>query len=407
MSYNEIIASLDIGSAWIVVAVGELGSDNRLHILACSTIKSAGVRQGVVINIEAAVERMQAAVSRAEEIAERKIDSFIVNIGGKHVEGFNSRGVVSVEGQNREVSESDVQRVIKTARAITLPVDKQIIHVISRYYMVDNRERLNTALHAIGSRLDAEIHVLTASVVAGQQLVQCVNRAGFHVEDVVFSGYAASLAVLSDDERSQGVLFLNIGHETTEAVIFLDGTPLFCTVLAVGGATVSSDIAKMLNTPLDEAEEIKHEFGLAHSSLLQDNAEPIIVLQSANKKPVRYEQHALCEIIQARMMEIMLTLSHTLKKKRLLSVIGGGVVLSGGATQLPGIAELAHDVFNMPTRIGIPSNYGGKNRVYQVPSFSTSIGLLLYKCYVSNNIEIEEKGRPFVQNVKKWFRNFF
>lgn len=409
-----IIAALDIGTTTVSAAIAEYNEEGQLEIIGLGTAPSHGLRRGVVINIEATLRSVAASIEAAEQMAGREVASVITGIAGGHIEGINSRGVVAVTGRGREITPEDVDRVIDAAKAVVIPMDREVIHVIPQEFIVDEQGGIKNPLDMIGVRLEAEVHIITGSVTSAQNLVKCVNRAGFKVSDIVLESLASGRAVLTEDERELGVLLVDLGGGTTDILIYRDGAPYYTSVLPVGGAQVTGDLSIMLKTPTESAEQIKQEAGCCYMPLVEAG-EPVIIPGVGGRPPASVPREEICRIIQPRMAEIYTMVREKIEPKGYLRHLGAGVVITGGGALLPGAVELAQEVFGTSVRIGQPGNLGGIGSVYQTPEYSTAIGLILHAAArgipeaaaaAEHDTGSLLKG-GFFQRMGRWFRNFF
>ena len=407
---DRMIVGLDIGTTTVTTVLGEFTDDNELEIIGIGTAPSHGLRRGVVINIEATLRSVAAAIEAAEQMAGREVSTVVTGIAGGHIEGLNSRGVVAVTGKGREITQEDVDRVIDAAKAVVIPMDREVIHVIPQEFVVDEQGGIKNPLDMIGVRLEAEVHIITGSVTSAQNLVKCVNRAGFKVSDIVLESLAAGRAVLTTDEQELGVLLIDLGGGTTDMLVYREGAPYFTSVLPVGGAQITGDLSIMLKTPTDAAERIKRDAGCCYMPLVE-KGEPVIIPGVGGRPPMAIERKEICRIIQPRMAEILSMVKDRIEPKGYLRHLGAGVVLTGGGALLPGAVELAGDVFGTSARIGQPGNLGGIGSVYQTPEFSTGVGLVLHAAAHggaragAGPDEVVEGG--IMKGVRRWLRNFF
>jgi cell division protein FtsA len=404
-----MIVGLDIGTTTVTAVIGEYSESSELEIIGLGTAPSRGLRRGVVINIEATLRSVAAAVEAAEQVAGREIASVVSGIAGGHIEGLNSRGVVAVTGKGREITADDVARVIDAAKAVVIPMDREVIHVIPQEFVVDEQGGIRNPLDMIGVRLEAEVHIITGSVTAAQNLVKCVNRAGFKVSDIVLQSLAAGRAVLTQDEQELGVLLIDLGGGTTDILVYREGAPYYTSVLPVGGAQVTGDLSIMLKTPTDAAERIKKDAGCCYMQIVEAG-EPVIIPGVGGRPPAEIDRREICRIIQPRMAEILAMVRERIEPKGYLPHLGAGVVLTGGGALLPGAVELASEIFGTSARTGQPGNLGGIGSVYQNPEFSTAVGLVQYAASRGGGDAgtAEEIGEPGVlRGVLGWLRNIF
>jgi cell division protein FtsA len=338
-----------------------------------------------------------------------EISSVYAGIAGGHIRGFNSHGIVAVK--DREVSEGDVRRVIDAAKAVAIPMDREVIHVIPQEFVIDDQDGIREPLGMSGVRLEAKIHIVTAAVTSAQNIVKCANKAGLNVVDIVLEPLASAEAVLSRDERDLGVCLIDIGGGTTDLAVFADGAITHTSVLALGGNHVSNDIAVGLRTPFEEAERIKKKFGVASARLL--GSDDILTVPSVGgRRPREVSRKLLCEIIEPRMEEILSLARGELAKANLEDRIPCGVVLSGGCSALSGVAELAEEIFEAPVRLGTPQNIGGLQDVVRDPMYATGVGLVLYGANQDRGpsrfrIRDESIFRRVRQRMREWFYGEF
>ncbi len=414
MNDDRVIVGLDIGTTTVSAAIADYDEDGRLEIIGLGAAASHGLRRGVVINIEATLRSVGLAIEAAEQMAGREVSAVVTGIAGGHIEGLNSRGVVAVTGRGREITSEDVDRVIDAAKAVVIPMDREVIHVIPQEFIVDEQAGIRNPLDMIGVRLEAEVHIITGSVTSAQNLVKCVNRAGFKVSDIVLESLAAARAVLTEDEKELGVLLIDLGGGTTDILIFREGAPYYTSVLPVGGAQVTGDLSIMLKTPTESAEQIKQEAGCCYVPLVE-SGEPVIIPGVGGRPPASIAREEICRIIQPRMGEIYSMVREKIEPKGYLRHLGAGIVLTGGGALLPGAVELAQEVFGVSARTGQPGNLGGIGSIYQTPEFSTVIGLVLHaeaKGSGSADAVPDKDARSRVKGgllrgVGKWLRNFF
>ena len=404
------VVGLDIGTSRVCAAIGEFDENDNLQIVGVGTALSRGLRRGVVINIEATLKAVSEAIESAELMAGIEVQSVITGIAGAHIEGINSRGVVAVTGRGREINNEDVNRVIDAAKAIVIPMDREVLHVIPQEFIVDDQSGIKDPLDMIGIRLEAEVHIITGSVTSAQNLLKCINRAGFRVDDLVLESLAASHAVLSADEKELGVLLVDLGGGTSDVLVYLDGAPYHTDVIAVGGNQVTSDLSIMLKTPIEAAEKLKIEAGCTFLPMVEDNEE-VIIPGVGGWPSAAIPRRELCKIIQPRMTEIFSMIREQMEKKDFLRHLGGGVVLTGGGALLPGTMELAKEIFGIPARVGVPTHVGGLVREYQSPLYSTAVGLAMYGAGNISSVSVKpsavkkQKDGVF-SRLKDWFKEF-
>lgn len=371
---DELIVGLDIGTTKICAVVAER-SASSVDVVGIGTHPSKGLRKGVVVDIDATVASIKQAVEEAELMADCEITSVYAGIAGGHIRAFNSHGVVAVK--DREVRESDVKRVIDAAKAVAIPMDREVIHVIPQEFIIDDQDGIREPLGMSGVRLEAKIHIVTAAVTSAQNIVKCCNKAGLNVIDIVLEPLASAQAVLSDDERELGVCMVDIGGGTTDIAVFQDGSIKETAVLGLGGYHLSNDIAVGLRTPFEEAERIKKKFGMASARYLSGD-DAITVPSVGGRRPREVSRKILCEIVEPRVEEILSLARGEVMRAGLEDKIPSGVVLTGGASALGGLTDLAEEVFEAPVRHGVPSHIGGLQDVVRSPMYSTGVGLVLF-----------------------------
>lgn len=396
---ENVIVGLDIGTTKTCVVVAEL-RETGIEILGVGAHPSEGLRKGVVVNIESTVESIKGALEKAEQSAGMEISSVYVGIAGSHIRGQNSLGIVPVKG--REVREEDVELAIEAARAIAIPLDRQIIHTIPQYYVVDEQDGIVDPVGMAGVRLEAKAHVVTGAVTSIQNVVKSVNKVGLEVKDLVLEQLAASEAVLSADEKALGVALVDIGGGTTDIAVFSEGSLKHTAVLPVGGNYVTSDIATGLRTPLAEAEKIKMKYGCAFMPLIPKD-EMIEVPSVGGREPREVSRQILGRIIEPRMDEILTMVQKEISKSGCEDILAAGIVLTGGGAILEGVPELAEQIFNVPVRRGFPIGIGGLTAIVESPVFATGVGLLLY---AARNIAKENMIRMEGNYISRLFRRF-
>ncbi|MBM4315628.1 MAG: cell division protein FtsA [Deltaproteobacteria bacterium] len=404
---ENVVVGLDIGTTKTCMIVGEI-KETGLDIIGLGSHPSEGLRKGVVVNIESTVESIRRAMEEAERISGCEIRSVYVGIAGGHIRGQNSLGIVAVKG--REVDADDVERAIDAAKAIAIPLDRQILHTLPQYYVVDEQDGIRDPVGMSGVRLEAKVHIVTGAVTSIQNVVKSVNRVGLDIHDIVLEQMASSEAVLSRDEKDLGVALIDIGGGTTDIAIFSEGSIKHTAVLPVGGNYVTSDIATGLRTPMAEAEKIKIRYGCAYMPMIPKD-ELIEVPSVGGREPREVSRQILGRIIEPRMEEILSMAYKEITKSGCEDILAAGVVLTGGASILEGIPELAEQIFNMPVRRGCPIKIGGLTDVVNSPLYATGVGLVVYG---SRNIEREMLGRAegnlilrMFRRLKQWLLEFF
>jgi len=406
---DNLIVGLDIGTTKICAIVGNVTEDG-IDIVGIGSSPSRGMRKGVVINIESTVESIKKAVSEAELMAGCEIRSVYAGIAGGHIKGFNSQGVIAIK--NREVTSEDVKRVIDAAKAIAIPMDREVIHILPQEFIIDDQDGIREPLGMSGVRLEAKVHIVTGAVASAQNIVKACNRAGLDVADIVLEQLASSEAVLSADEKELGVALVDIGGGTTDIAIFVDGAIKHTSVLSLGGNHLTNDIAVGLRTPMAEAEKIKQKYGCCMASLV-GKEETIEVPSVGGRKARILSRQLLAEILEPRVEEIFTLVNREIMKSGFEDLIASGVVITGGTTILEGMPELAEQVFNLPVRRGNPQQIGGLVDVVNSPVYATGVGLVVYG---SKNVGIREFPtaqtdenlfRRVSRRMKEWFGEFF
>jgi cell division protein FtsA len=371
---GEIVVGLDIGTTKICCIVGEVTPDG-IDVIGIGTHPSRGLRKGVVINIEATVSSIHKAVEEAELMAGAEISAVFAGIAGGHIRGFNSQGVVAVK--DKEVKQGDLDRVLDAARAINIPQDREILHVLPQEYIIDEQDGIREPLGMSGVRLEAKVHIVTAAVSSAQNIVKCCGRTGLQVADIVLEPLASAEAVLAEEEKELGVALVDIGGGTTDLAIFSGGAIQHTSVIPLGGNHLTNDIAVGLRTPMQEAEKIKVKFGSAQSASL-DKDDTIEVPSVGGRAPRVLNRRILCEIIEPRVEELFQLVQREIQKAGQEDLLASGLVLTGGTTNLHGMPELAEEVLGLPVRRGLPRGIGGLTDVVKSPQHATAVGLLLY-----------------------------
>ncbi len=405
---EELIVGLDVGTTKIAAIVGEV-TESGLDILGIGTHASHGLKKGVVVQIESTVESIKRAVEEAEHMAGVEITSVYAGIAGGHIHGQNSSGMTTVK--DKEVREADVARVIEQARALAIPVDREIIHVLPQEFIIDGQDGIKDPIGMSGVRLEAKVHLVTAAVTSAQNIVKCCNRCGLSVVETVLEPLASAYAVLDEDEMELGVAVVDIGGGTTDLAVFYDGAIVHTAVIGVGGSQLTNDIAFGLRTPMSEAERIKLRSGCAMTSLLAEG-ETIEVPSVGGRAARVLERSALTEIIEPRMEEIFSLVRRELERSGYAELLGSGVVITGGSTLLEGIADLARRVLDVPVRRGEPKNVGGLSTVVASPIHATGVGLVKYgaRSHGAQHLRARDGENAYARMMKRmkaWFAEIF
>jgi cell division protein FtsA len=369
------ITGLDVGTTKVCAVIGEV-TPTGVDIIGIGQHASRGLRKGVVANIESTVEAIRRAVQEAEQMAGVEIESVYASIGGGHLRGINSQGVIAVQGRNREVSAADVARAIEASRAVSLPPDREILHALTQGFTIDDQDGVREPIGMLGSRLGVAVHLVTGAVTAVQNVVRSVNRAGLTVQDVVLQPLASGESVLTPDERDLGVVLIDVGGGTTDVALFREGAVWHTAVIPLGGDHITNDIAVGLRTPPADAEELKKTYGCAQANLVLED-ETVEVPSIGGRKPRVLSRQTLSRIIQARVEEILTLVARGIGQAGLEDAATAGVVVTGGATLMEGVPELAESIFDLPVRRGIPKWVGGFYEQVESPAFATAVGLVL------------------------------
>jgi cell division protein FtsA len=412
---DEPIVGLDVGTTKICAVIAEPrddGAGGGLEVLGIGAAPSRGLRRGVVVNIDSTVEAIKQAVAEAEQMAGVEVAGVYAGVAGGHIKSLNSRGVVAVSGKDREVSAADVARVIEAARAINLPQDREIIHVLPQTYTVDDGDGVREPLGMSGVRLEAEVHIVTGLVTAVQNVVRSVNRAGLAVHDVVLEPIASAEAVLLADEKELGVVLIDIGGGTTDVALLRDGAVWHTCILPLGGDHITNDIAVGLRTPVGDAEELKKRHGCALTALVPAE-ETVDVPSVGGRKPRQLSRQVLSEIVQPRIEEIFTLVARDLSRAGFQDAAAAGIVVTGGSSIMDGVPELAERVFDQPVRRGVPGDVGRLAHVVGSPIHATAVGLALYglRRHAAARPALHAGGghgaRTILQRMAAWFGQAF
>ncbi len=406
---KEIITGLDLGTTKICCVIAEVGEGGRLDIIGIGTHPSKGLNKGVVVDIESTVESIKSAVEEAELMAGVEVESAYVGIAGGHIKGFNSHGIIAVK--NREVTEMDKERVIEAAKAVAIPMDREVIHVIPQQFILDGQSGIREPRGMSGVRLEARIHVITGAVTSAQNIVRSVNRAGLDVDDIIVEQLASAEAVLDADERDLGVALVDIGGGTADLALFAEDSVRYTSVIAIGGNHITNDLAIGLRTPQAEAEKIKCKYGCALSTMVKRD-EKVEIPSMGGREPRVISRNVLCEIIEPRVEEIFQMIHHDLESSGYLGVIPSGLVITGGTSMLEGMVDVAERVFGLPVRRGNPTGVGGLVDVVNSPQYATAVGLLLFgskhrKTGKTRPIKGRNMFNTITEKMKGWMEDFF
>ena len=372
----ELVVGLDVGTTKICAVIAAPRSGG-VDVVGVGAAPSRGLRRGVVVNIDSTVEAIKHAVAEAEQMAGVEVAAVYAGVAGGHIRSVNSRGVVAISGKDREVSQTDVDRAVDAARAINIPQDREIIHVLPQTFMIDDADGVREPIGMSGVRLEVEAHIVTGAVTSVQNVIRSVNRAGLAVQDIVLEPIASSEAVLFHDERELGVLVIDIGGGTTDVALLRDGAIWHTAILPLGGDHITNDIAVGLRTPMADAEDLKKRHGCALTALVPAE-ETVDVPSVGGRKPRQLSRQVLSEIIQPRVEEIFTLIARDLTRAGFSDAATAGVVVTGGTSILHGVPELAESVFDQPVRRGVPGDVGGLADVIRSPIYATAVGLALY-----------------------------
>ncbi len=404
---RNLIVGLDIGTSKVVAVVAELLPDGRLEVIGMGNHESKGLKKGVVVNIESTVSAIQRALEEAELMAGVRIQRVYTGIAGSHIKSFNGNGMVPIK--DKEVSSLDVNRVIETARAMPIPTDQQVLHILTQEFIVDGQDGIKEPLGMSGVRLEVKVHIVTGAVSAAQNIVKCVRRCGLEVSDLILQPLASSLAVLSEDEKELGVCLVDIGGGTTDLAIFREGAIRHTAVLPIAGDQITSDIAMALRTPTPEAEEIKIRYGCALRQLADPN-EMVEVPGLGDRGPRQLSRQTLAEVIEPRVEELYSLVRDELQRSGYLELLSSGIVLTGGSSTMLGMVELGEEIFHMPVRMGVPRYQGGLAHVVRNPRYATVVGLLLEGVTQTQRGIVSRQGGSMKQvmgRMREWFQKNF
>jgi len=402
-SEKNLVVGLDIGTAKVAALVGEIRADDTIEVIGVGTHPSHGLKKGVVVDIESTVQSIQRAVEEAELMAGCEIHSVHAGIGGSHIRSRNSDGVTAIK--DHEVSQGDVDRVIDAARAVAIPADQKILHILPQEFIIDDQDGIREAIGMCGVRLEARVHMVTGAVSAAQNVVKCIRRCGLEVDNLVIGQLSSSLAVLKEDEKELGVCMIDIGGGTTDLAVFTDGAIRHIAVIPIAGDQVTNDIAVALRTPTQHAEAIKINHGCALPSRAgQDSIE---VPSIGERPPRQLSRQTLAEVIEPRYEELLNLLQGELRRSGFEELIAGGVVLTGGSAKMDGIVDLAEEVFHMPVRLGLPQSVTGMEDTIADPVYSAGVGLLIYAKQHRFTGAAEHQGAGVWGRLRNWLSGSF
>ena len=404
---KNLIIGLDIGTSKIVALVAEVLPEGRLEVIGIGETQSRGLKKGVVVNIESTVNAIQRALEEAELMADCKIRDVLTGIAGSHIKSINSHGMVAIK--DKEVTQADVDRVIETARAVNIPTDQQILHILTQEFIIDGQEDVREPLGMSGVRLEVKVHIVTGAVSAAQNIIKCVKRCGLDVRDLILQPLASSMAVLTEDEKDLGVCLVDIGGGTADIAVFTNGAIRHTAVITIAGDQITNDIAMALRTPTKEAEDIKRTQGCALRQLAHPSE--MIEVPSVGERAARQlSRQTLAEVIEPRIEEMYSLVQAELRRSGFEELISSGIVLTGGSSMMQGMVELGEEVFHMPVRLGIPQYVGGLSEVVRNPRYATGVGLLLAGLEQYQRHQLVRMQSSSIQQVfekmKSWFQGF-
>jgi cell division protein FtsA len=378
MPKNNYIVGLDIGTKKVAAIIGEITEDYKVEVIGIGTAESKGLRKGVVVNLETTTAAIKKAQEEAELMAGVEIDSAFVGLSGAHIKSFNSRGVIAVSGKNREITREDIRRVIDQSRAVSIPPDRDVIHVIPQEFVVDEQDGIKAPLGMSGIKLEVNVHIVTSAITSVQNLKTCVERAEIEIEQIVLNQIATAASVLTHDEKELGVGLIDIGAGTTEVAIFERGSLWYTSIIPIGGDNFTNDIAVGLRTPIPEAEKIKKKFGCVSAPAVEEQETIEVPSVGKGRKPRVLSRQILSDIIQPRAEEIFRLVDADIKRMGYEKSLNSGIVLTGGTALLEGLEEVAEEIFDLPVRRGDPTGVSGLADRVSTPDYATAVGLVLH-----------------------------
>jgi cell division protein FtsA len=405
---RTLLVALDIGTSKIVTLVAEVTAEDTLNLIGMGSHPSRGLKKGVVVNIESTVNAIQRSLEEAELMADAKIREVITGIAGSHIKSFNSHGMVAIK--DKEVSQYDIDRVIETARAVNIPMEQQVLHILEQEFIIDGQGGVRQPLAMSGMRLEVKVHIVTGAVSAAQNIMKCVRRCGLEVKDLMLQPLASADAVLLDDERDLGVCLVDIGGGTTDMAVFTDGAIKHTSVIPIAGDQVTNDIAMALRTPTKDAEELKITHGVALRQLASPN-DMIEVPGVGERGPRELSRQTLAEVIEPRVEELYSLIQRELRSSGLEELLSSGIVITGGSALMKGMVELGEEIFHMPVRVGVPHYNGALAEVVRSPRYATGMGLLmagLDEMKRDRHARIQGAGfKEMFEKMKSWFKGNF
>lgn len=405
---KNLIVGLDIGTSKIVTIVAELLPEGSLKVIGLGQHPSRGLKKGVVINIDSTMQAIQRSIEEAELMADCKIKTVFTGIAGNHIKSLNSHGMVKIK--DAEVSQMDVDRVVETARAVALPADQQILHILTQEFIIDGQDDVREPLGMSGMKLEVKVHIVTGAVAAAQNIVKCIKRCGLEVSDLILQPLASSIAVLTEDEKELGVCLVDIGGGTTDIAVFKNGAIRHTAVIPIAGDQMTNDVAVAFRTPTQSAEDIKIKFGCALRQLA-DARETVEVPGVDGREARQLSIQTLAEVIEPRVVELYELVLQELRRSGMEEMIASGIVITGGSAMMRGMLELGEEIFHMPVRMGMPRYVGGLSEVVSNPRYATGVGLILMgkqqlERHLTVQMESSSVGRIF-DKMKSWFQGNF
>ncbi len=405
---KNLIVGLDIGTSKIVTIVAELLPEGTLKVIGLGQHPSRGLKKGVVINIDSTMQAIQRSIEEAELMADCKIKTVFTGIAGNHIKSLNSHGMVKIK--DAEVSQMDVDRVVETARAVALPADQQILHILTQEFIIDGQDDVREPLGMSGMKLEVKVHIVTGAVAAAQNIVKCIKRCGLEVSDLILQPLASSIAVLTEDEKELGVCLVDIGGGTTDIAVFKNGAIRHTAVIAIAGDQITNDVAVAFRTPTQSAEDIKIKHGCALRQLA-DAREAVEVPGVDGREARQLSIQTLAEVIEPRVVELYELVLQELRRSGMEEMIASGIVITGGSAMMRGMLELGEEIFHMPVRMGMPRYVGGLSEVVSNPRYATGVGLILMgkqqlERHLTVQMESSSVGRVF-DKMKSWFQGNF
>jgi cell division protein FtsA len=405
---RSLLVALDIGTSKIVTLVAEITPEDTFNLIGMGSHPSRGLKKGVVVNIESTVNAIQRSLEEAELMADAKIKEVITGIAGSHIKSFNSHGMVAIK--DKEVAQYDIDRVIETARAVNIPMEQQVLHILEQEFIIDGQGGVRQPLGMSGMRLEVKVHIVTGAVSAAQNIMKCVRRCGLEVKDLMLQPLASADAVLLDDERDLGVCLVDIGGGTTDMAVFTDGAIKHTSVIPIAGDQITNDIAMALRTPTRDAEELKIAHGVALRQLAS-STDMIEVPGVGDRGPRELSRQTLAEVIEPRVEELYSLIQRELRSSGLEELLSSGIVVTGGSALMKGMVELGEEVFHMPVRVGLPNYTGALSEVVRSPRYATAMGLLhagIEQVKRERHARLQGQGfKEVLERMKGWFKGNF